>query len=218
MLTATKAVNEGSAMMRGGQKGVDGHSDDNGADGHGKCRDITTMMVHAAGRAGSGRLQPPLQAPLCETAPGTDNEVAVRHVSGQCNSSEAKMQVPVPSGTACSSEQESALVEEDRLFSGPLLHGPAVKPQVDRATAAAAWQQIHKKMKPPKCGGHKEDCVIREVKKPGPNKGKRLGAPMQGLWLCVNLQPHSSLVCGSVSRLQRRASLVCVILPALVVI
>ena len=44
--------------------------------------------------------------------------------------------------------------------------------QVDHATAAAAWRQIKQKMQPPKCPGHNENCVIREVKKPGPNKGK----------------------------------------------
>lgn len=43
--------------------------------------------------------------------------------------------------------------------------------QVDRVAAAAAWRQIQQKMKAPKCPGHNEECVIREVKKAGPNKG-----------------------------------------------
>ena len=40
--------------------------------------------------------------------------------------------------------------------------------------AAAAWREIHERMKPPKCPGHKEDCVIRTVKKKGPNFGESL--------------------------------------------
>lgn len=41
----------------------------------------------------------------------------------------------------------------------------------DKAAVTAAWSKIHSKMKAPKCKGHGEDCVIREVKKNGPNKG-----------------------------------------------
>ena len=40
--------------------------------------------------------------------------------------------------------------------------------------AAAAWRVIHERMKPPKCFVHHEDCVIRTVKKKGPNFGKAL--------------------------------------------
>lgn len=42
---------------------------------------------------------------------------------------------------------------------------------VSRDAAAAAWQNIQQKMKPPKCKGHKEDCLIQKVKKNCPNKG-----------------------------------------------
>lgn len=53
---------------------------------------------------------------------------------------------------------------------------------VDKAAATEAWQRIHTKMKAPRCKGHSEDCVIREVKKNGPNKG---GLP-QPLRVCGN--------------------------------
>ena len=46
-------------------------------------------------------------------------------------------------------------------------------PDTEKAAATEAWQRIHTKMKAPRCKGHGEDCVIREVKKNGPNKGKR---------------------------------------------
>ena len=42
-----------------------------------------------------------------------------------------------------------------------------------KAAVTAAWSKIHSKMKAPKCRGHNEDCVIREVKKNGPNKGDK---------------------------------------------
>eukprot|EP00210_Caulerpa_lentillifera_P001083 g1044.t1 len=35
------------------------------------------------------------------------------------------------------------------------------------------WKLIFEKNKPPLCDGHKEHCVMREVKKKGPNKGRR---------------------------------------------
>ena len=37
--------------------------------------------------------------------------------------------------------------------------------------AKAAWAQIQQRMKPPLCKGHNEPCVIRQVKKGGPNQG-----------------------------------------------
>ena len=43
---------------------------------------------------------------------------------------------------------------------------------VSSAAAASAWKQIQERMKPPKCKGHNEDCVIRQVKKKGPNFGE----------------------------------------------
>lgn len=42
--------------------------------------------------------------------------------------------------------------------------------------AAAAWRTIQEKMKPPKCRGHNEECVIRQVKKKGPNFGEGLNS------------------------------------------
>lgn len=35
------------------------------------------------------------------------------------------------------------------------------------------WKSLFEKLKPPLCNGHGESCVIREVKKNGPNKGRR---------------------------------------------
>lgn len=56
-----------------------------------------------------------------------------------------------------------------------------------KAAVTAAWSKIQNKMKAPKCKGHGEDCVIREVKKNGPNKGRLFyvcrrpdGKPPQG--------------------------------------
>ena len=40
------------------------------------------------------------------------------------------------------------------------------------ASAKAAWAQIQQRMKPPLCKGHSEPCVIRQVKKGGPNQGE----------------------------------------------
>ena len=41
-----------------------------------------------------------------------------------------------------------------------------------KPSAVEAWNKIKDKMKPPKCKGHNEDCVIRQVKKKGPNNGE----------------------------------------------
>lgn len=42
------------------------------------------------------------------------------------------------------------------------------------SAAATAWRQIQQRMRPPKCKGHGEDCVIRQVKKGGANQGAYL--------------------------------------------
>jgi hypothetical protein len=39
--------------------------------------------------------------------------------------------------------------------------------------AAAAWQRLAARMAPPNCSGHGEPCVIRSVKKAGPNQGRQ---------------------------------------------
>lgn len=54
--------------------------------------------------------------------------------------------------------------------SSPQHDGPASS----TAVAKAAWSRIQESAKPPLCSGHKEPCVIREVKKKGPNKGEML--------------------------------------------
>ena len=43
---------------------------------------------------------------------------------------------------------------------------------VARGDAVAAWQRIQQSMKPPRCKGHGEACVVRQVKKKGPNQGR----------------------------------------------
>ena len=57
-------------------------------------------------------------------------------------------------------------------------------PASSTAAAKAAWSRIQESAKPPLCGGHQEPCVIREVKKKGPNKGMMLskcsGCPSGG--------------------------------------
>lgn len=42
---------------------------------------------------------------------------------------------------------------------------------VPSSNAIQAWNKIKDRMKPPKCKGHNEDCVIRQVKKKGKNHG-----------------------------------------------
>ena len=54
-------------------------------------------------------------------------------------------------------------------------------PDADKAAVTAAWSRIQSQMKAPKCKGHGEDCVIREVKKSGPNKG--MCAVNEHVWL-----------------------------------
>ena len=55
-----------------------------------------------------------------------------------------------------------------------------VAADTEKAAVTAAWSKIQSKMKAPKCRGHSEDCVIREVKKNGLNKGEKA---------CVELPP-----------------------------
>lgn len=67
--------------------------------------------------------------------------------------------------SAVSSSQSSVSAPE----SQPSLSAAS---DADKAAVSAAWSKIQSKMKAPKCRGHNEDCVIREVKKNGPNKGE----------------------------------------------
>ncbi|KAK9830809.1 hypothetical protein WJX74_008240 [Apatococcus lobatus] len=59
--------------------------------------------------------------------------------------------------------------------------------QSSASAAAHAWKQIQQRMQAPKCKGHNEDCVIRQVKKSGANQGRLFyvcnrpdGKPPQG--------------------------------------
>lgn len=45
-----------------------------------------------------------------------------------------------------------------------------------RTAAKAVWKEIQERMKPPLCKGHAEPCVIRQVKKGGPNQGNFLSS------------------------------------------
>ena len=74
--------------------------------------------------------------------------------------------------------------------SCPQQHGG---PDSSTAAAKAAWSRIQESAKPPLCSGHQEPCVIREVKKKGPNKGVILsrcsGCPMKAPRLSCNEMP-----------------------------
>ncbi|GIL84505.1 hypothetical protein Vretifemale_13169 [Volvox reticuliferus] len=55
-----------------------------------------------------------------------------------------------------------------------------------RSRALLAWRQIQSQMKPPRCSGHGEPCVIRTVRKKGDNNGRQF-------WCCARsdgLPPH----------------------------
>ncbi|CAD7702479.1 unnamed protein product [Ostreobium quekettii] len=43
---------------------------------------------------------------------------------------------------------------------------------IKRAESVAAWERINRMLQPPRCQGHGEPCVIREVKKQCANKGR----------------------------------------------
>ena len=66
--------------------------------------------------------------------------------------------------------QEAEREEAEAALGGDSLRRQ--KSSVSLAAAASAWKQIQDRMKPPKCKGHNEDCVIRQVKKKGPNFGE----------------------------------------------
>ena len=103
-------------------------------------------------------------------------------------------------GHATNRTSSAALLETGDATGINTLSGPASSAQRDasdssecliadvgKAAATAAWSKIHSKMKAPKCKGHNEDCVIREVKKNGPNKGEAL--------FCLGLQAvHCALL------------------------
>jgi hypothetical protein len=48
--------------------------------------------------------------------------------------------------------------------------------QAHEQATRAAWQRIANRMVPPKCRGHGEACVLRTVKKSGPNQGGQFWA------------------------------------------
>ncbi len=65
----------------------------------------------------------------------------------------------------------AAVRERDVNASGP------AAPAVDRGAVVQAWQAIQQQLKPPLCKGHRVPCVIRTVKKRGPNQGRQF-------WCC----------------------------------
>jgi hypothetical protein len=62
------------------------------------------------------------------------------------------------------------------LSQGVPTEGGRLGQPVGRVEAVAAWQRIQQLMKPPKCKGHGEECVVRHVKKGGVNQGELLAA------------------------------------------
>lgn len=75
-------------------------------------------------------------------------------------------------------------VEDDKQVAAAGCRQPPVAPEVQSAVddhghaTRAAWQRINNSMKPPCCFGHQEPCVIRTVKKKGPNQGRQF-------WVCA---------------------------------
>eukprot|EP00873_Tetraselmis_striata_P013488 jgi/Tetstr1/433752/TSEL_022971.t2 len=63
-------------------------------------------------------------------------------------------------------------------LGGPGVHegiGTAASPEgpwMPPDDASKAWLKIKKRMAPPACQGHREPCVVRVVKKAGPNQGR----------------------------------------------
>ncbi|KAK9867360.1 hypothetical protein WJX84_005602 [Apatococcus fuscideae] len=88
-----------------------------------------------------------------------------------CHPSQAVIQLPASEQTLPSQEVSEASQASNASTSA----------------AATAWRQIQQRMRPPKCKGHGEDCVIRQVKKGGANQGRLFyvcnrpdGKPPQG--------------------------------------
>ena len=97
---------------------------------------------------------------------------------------------------------ESASAVKEGLqptVSWPSKAEPEVREQ--NASAKAAWAQIQQRMKPPLCKGHSEPCVIRQVKKGGPNQGKPATLCMLGHMLlpcsCLRAGTRSPCCCAS---------------------
>lgn len=82
--------------------------------------------------------------------------------SSNAPSQQAEVQIASSCQDAAASSQSSQAISLSQSV-----------PDAEKAAATEAWQRIHSKMKAPKCKGHSEDCVIREVKKNGPNKGEQ---------------------------------------------
>ncbi len=121
----------------------------------------------------------PLQAELSQQAQRDPQQAA--NAGGVVNSTAAQQQDTIllqqPHSAAQLSSVQTGAVDS-RLGPVRLPQNNVFESQssgatdADKAAATAAWSKIHSKMKAPKCKGHGEDCVIREVKKNGPNKGK----------------------------------------------
>lgn len=55
-----------------------------------------------------------------------------------------------------------------------------------KSNSASAWKNLLQGPPPPPlCKGHQEPCVLRTVKKPGPNKGKQF-------FVCARGEGHST--------------------------
>ena len=83
--------------------------------------------------------------------------------------------------SAVSSSQSSVSAPE----SQPSLSAAS---DAEKAAVTAAWSKIQSKMKAPKCRGHNEDCVIREVKKNGPNKGEMACGKQSPQHICLQTE------------------------------
>lgn len=145
-----------------------------------------------AARAGGGQrsmrafLAAPAPAPACSAAPVGAAPAADAAAAGLATAETREGGTELANGAAAEPLGSSQVGGKAAGGSGELGAGcnadpamsaqnPGLSPKgsgaVGRTEAAAAWRSIQQKMKPPKCAGHGEACVIRQVKKAGPNKG-----------------------------------------------
>ena len=93
--------------------------------------------------------------------PALEHEAGISHSTSLASMpSQVEAKAADPSSRSTQSSQSNAFGSQSSSAA-----------DAGKAAVTAAWSKIQNKMKAPKCKGHGEDCVIREVKKNGPNKG-----------------------------------------------
>ena len=95
---------------------------------------------------------------------------------------ESKQDLEQPDTQSFSTEEKPILSKQDSHTD--LLSQEVQAPQKSTPGLSGAWQNILTgPPKPPHCEGHKEPCVLRTVKKQGPNVNRQF-------WVCA--RPHGS--------------------------